>query len=63
MPLTTAGKVTYLFLPRLSFTVTSLPLSDLTASLIELIVRFAFIIQLFLPKFAKLFTAALLRKK
>ena len=43
------GNVTYLFLPRLSFTVTFFPLSDFTASLIEFMDKFTLIILLFLP--------------
>lgn len=48
-----AGKVTNLFLPKLSFTITSLPSIFSTASLIELILTLTLIMLVLLPKFTK----------
>ena len=53
-PLTTAGKVTNLLRPRLSLTVTGLPLREFIVCFIELIVMPALIILLFLTDLPKL---------
>lgn len=51
-PFNVAGKVTNLFLPKLSLTIMSLPRSFSTVSFIELMLAVTLIILLILTKFA-----------